>query len=69
MIFTFFASHDDIIDAGGNVLVKLGVKYRCDGSIECATCVAKPLGHSYIVEVPKGVVKLVFSSSNFFMKI
>ena len=69
MVFAFFASHDDIVDVRGDISVQLSVKYCCDGSVKHAPCVAKPLRHSYIAVSAEGSVKLVFFSSNFFMKI
>jgi len=44
----FFALHDNIVNVRRNVSVELGVKYCCDGLVECASCIAKPLRHSYI---------------------
>jgi len=46
MVFVFFASHDDIVDVRKDISVQLGVKYCCDGSVERAPYVAKPLRHS-----------------------
>ena len=48
MNFAFFASHDDIVDVCRDIPVQLSVKYSCDGSVERAPCIAKPLRHSYI---------------------
>ena len=50
----FFASHDNIVDVRGDISVQLGVKYYCDGSVERATCVAKPFRHSYIAVSAEG---------------
>jgi len=50
----FFASHDDIIDVRRNISVQLGVKYSCNSSVECASCIAKPLRHSYITVRAEG---------------
>ena len=44
----FFASHDDIIDIRGDILVQLSVKYCCDGPVKRAPCISKPLRLSYV---------------------
>jgi hypothetical protein len=60
VVFAFLASHDDIVDVSGNIYVQLGVKHRCNGPVECATCIAKPLRHSYISVSAEGSGKTAF---------
>ena len=56
VVFALSASHDDIVDVRRDIPVQLSVKYCCDGSVECAHCIAKPLRNSYITVSPSGIL-------------
>jgi hypothetical protein len=54
VIFAFLASHNDVIDVCRDIPVQLCIEYSYDNSVERASCVAKPLRHSYIAVSAEG---------------